>query len=97
MLSYQHKKHPAGNFIYRLAFVVQTAALAPQTIDCFPFQTIQETNTQRNCPGAHPASCTIPTGSFPGVKLVWRYNDHHPPPIQRWGQRREKLHICCPL
>jgi len=45
MLSYQHKKHPAVNFINRLAFVVQTATLAPQTIECFPFQTIQETDS----------------------------------------------------
>jgi hypothetical protein len=27
-------------------------------------------------PGAHPASCTMGTGSFPGVKLPWRGGDH---------------------
>jgi hypothetical protein len=31
-------------------------------------------------PGAHPASCTIGTGSFPGVKRPRRGADHLPPP-----------------
>jgi hypothetical protein len=30
-------------------------------------------------PGAHPASCTIGTGSFPGVKRSGRGADHLPP------------------
>jgi hypothetical protein len=30
-------------------------------------------------PGAHPASCTMGTGSFPGVKRQWRGADHPPP------------------
>jgi hypothetical protein len=31
-------------------------------------------------PGAHPASCTMGTGSFPGVKRPERGADHPPPP-----------------
>ena len=30
-------------------------------------------------PGTHPASCTIGTGSFPGVKWPGRGADHSPP------------------
>jgi hypothetical protein len=30
--------------------------------------------------GAHPASCTMGTGSFPGVKRPGRGADHPPPP-----------------
>ena len=30
-------------------------------------------------PGAHPASCTMGTGSFPGVKRPGRGVDHPPP------------------
>jgi hypothetical protein len=30
-------------------------------------------------PGAHPASCTMGTGSFPGVKRPGRGGDHPPP------------------
>jgi hypothetical protein len=31
-------------------------------------------------PGAHPASCTMGTGSFPGGKAAGRGVDHPPPP-----------------
>jgi hypothetical protein len=31
-------------------------------------------------PGAHPASCTMATCSFPGVKRPGRGVDHPPPP-----------------
>jgi hypothetical protein len=30
-------------------------------------------------PGAHPASCIMGTGSFPGVKRPGRGADHPPP------------------
>jgi hypothetical protein len=30
-------------------------------------------------PGAHPASCTMGTGYFPGVKRPGRGADHSPP------------------
>jgi hypothetical protein len=30
-------------------------------------------------PGAHPASCTMGTGYFPGVKRPGRGTDHRPP------------------
>jgi hypothetical protein len=30
-------------------------------------------------PGVHPASCTVSTGSFPGVKRPGRGADHPPP------------------
>ena len=33
----------------------------------------------QTCPGAHPASCTMGTGSFPGVKRPGRGVDHAPP------------------
>jgi hypothetical protein len=33
----------------------------------------------QNGPGAHPASCTMGTGSFPGVKQPERGADHPPP------------------
>jgi hypothetical protein len=38
-------------------------------------------HTSRPGPGAHPASCTVGTGSFPGVKRPGRGADHPPPPI----------------
>ena len=38
-------------------------------------------------PGAHPASCTKGTGSFPGVKPPGRGADH-PPPSKRRGHER---------
>jgi hypothetical protein len=31
-------------------------------------------------PDAHPASCTMGTGSFPGVKQLERGANHPPPP-----------------
>jgi hypothetical protein len=31
-------------------------------------------------PGAHPASCTMGTGYFPGVKRLGHGVDHPPPP-----------------
>jgi hypothetical protein len=34
-------------------------------------------------PGAHPASCTMGTGSFPGVKRLGRGADHPPPSSAR--------------
>jgi hypothetical protein len=34
----------------------------------------------RTGPGAHPASCTMGTGSFPGIKRPGRGADHPPPP-----------------
>jgi hypothetical protein len=35
--------------------------------------------TVRTGPGAHPASSTMGTGSFPGVKRPWRGADNPPP------------------
>jgi hypothetical protein len=35
--------------------------------------------TRPDGPGAHPASCTMGTGSFPGVKRPGRGADHPPP------------------
>jgi len=32
----------------------------------------------QNGPGAHPASCTMGTGSFPGVERLGRDIDHPP-------------------
>jgi hypothetical protein len=36
--------------------------------------------TRPDRPGAHPASCTMGTGPFPGVKRPGRGADHPPPP-----------------
>jgi hypothetical protein len=36
-------------------------------------------HTSKTGPGAHPASCTMGTGSFPGVKRPERGADHPPP------------------
>jgi hypothetical protein len=33
----------------------------------------------QTAPGAHPASCTMGTGSFPGAKRPGRGADHPPP------------------
>ena len=43
-------------------------------------------------PGAHPASCTMGTGSFPGVKRPGRGADH-PPPSKCRGQERVGLYL----
>ena len=40
-------------------------------------------------PGAHPASCTMDTGSFPGVKRPGRGADHPPPSKCRCHERVE--------
>jgi len=46
-------------------------------------------------PGAHPASCTLDTGSFPGVKRPGRGVDH-PPPSSAEDEGRVELYICSP-
>ena len=46
-------------------------------------------------PGAYPASCTVGTGSFPGVKQPGRGVDH-PPPSSAEVRERVQLHICSP-
>ena len=46
-------------------------------------------------PGAHPASCTMGTGSFPGVKRPGRGVDH-PPPSKRRGHERVELYLYSP-
>ena len=46
-------------------------------------------------PGAHPASCTMGTGSFPGVKRPGRGADH-PPPSKCRGHERVGLYLCSP-
>ena len=40
-------------------------------------------------PGAHPASCTLGTGSFPGVKQPGRAADHSPPSSAKVKERVE--------
>ena len=44
-------------------------------------------------PGAHPASCTIGTGSFPGVKRP-RCDFDHPSPSSAEVEGRVELYIC---
>jgi len=39
------------------------------------------------CPGAHPASYTMGTGSFPGVKGQGRGIDHPPPSCAKVKER----------
>ena len=46
-------------------------------------------------PGAYPASCTMGTGSFPGVKRSGRGADH-PPPSKCRGQERVGLYLYSP-
>ena len=46
-------------------------------------------------PGAYPASCTMGTGSFPGVKRQGRGADH-PPPSKRRGHERVELYLYSP-
>ena len=46
-------------------------------------------------PGAHPASCTMGTGSFPGVKRPGRGADH-PLPSKRRGHERVGLYLYSP-
>ena len=49
----------------------------------------------QTCPGAHPASCTIGTGSFPEVKQPGRGADY-PPPSKRRGHERVGLYLYSP-
>ena len=46
-------------------------------------------------PGAHPASCTMGTGSFPGVKRPEHGADHPLPPKRR-GHERVELYLYSP-
>ena len=46
-------------------------------------------------PGAHPVSCTMSTGSFPGVKRPGRGVDH-PLPSRAEVEGRVELYICSP-
>ena len=46
-------------------------------------------------PRAYPASCTMGTGSFPGVKRPGRGADHLPPP-KRQGHERVELYLYSP-
>ena len=46
-------------------------------------------------PGAHPASCTMGTESFPGVKRPGRGADH-PPTSKRRGHERVGLYLSSP-
>ena len=46
-------------------------------------------------PGTYPASCTMGTGSFPGVKRPGRGVDH-PPPSKRRGNERVGLYLYSP-
>jgi len=48
----------------------------------------------QNGPGAHPASYTMVTGSFPGVKRPKRGVDH-PPPLEPW-LKKEYSYISTP-
>jgi len=47
-------------------------------------------------PRAHPASCTMGTGSFPGVKRPGRGIDH-PPPSSAKVKERVELYLYSPL
>ena len=49
----------------------------------------------RTSPGAYPASCTMGTGSFPGVKRPWRGVDH-PPQSSAEVKERVELYLYSP-
>jgi len=49
----------------------------------------------QNGPGAHPASCKMGTGSFPGLKRAGRGFEHPPPTIVQVEERVE-LYILFP-
>jgi hypothetical protein len=49
----------------------------------------------QNGPGAYPASCTMGTGSFPGVKRPGRVPDH-PPSSKCRDHERVGLYLCSP-
>jgi hypothetical protein len=49
-------------------------------------------STVQTGPGAHPASCTVGTGSFPGVKWPGRGVDH-PPPYSAEVKERVELYL----
>ena len=46
----------------------------------------------QTAPGAYPASCTMGTGSFPGVKRPGR-GAEHPPPSKRRDHERVGLYL----
>jgi len=46
-------------------------------------------------PGAHPASYTMGTGSFPGIKQPKRRTDH-PPPYSAEVKERVELYLYSP-
>jgi len=48
----------------------------------------------QTCPGAHPAFCTICTGSFPGVKQPGCGVDH--PPSRPKVKERVELYLYSP-
>jgi len=50
----------------------------------------------QTCPGAHPASYTMGTGSFLGVKRSWRGVDH-PPPSRVEVKERVEPYLYFPL
>ena len=42
-------------------------------------------------PGAHPASCTMGTGSFPGVKSCWGVTLTPHPLLMRWSRKSRAI------
>jgi len=47
-------------------------------------------------PGAHPASCTMGTGSFPGVKEQLERDADPSPPFSTVGHERVELYLYSP-
>ena len=44
-------------------------------------------------PGAHPASCTMGTGSFPGVKIVWGVRLTPHPLLVPWSRKSRAISL----
>jgi len=44
-------------------------------------------------PGAHPASCTMGTGSFPGVKRGWGMTLAPHPLLVLWSRKSIELYL----
>ena len=81
------------NIVHILAGIAQSV-LAGRSGNRIPVGATFSATVQTG-PGAQPASYTVGTGSFPGVKRPGRGVDH-PPPSSAEVEGRVELYICSP-